>query len=90
MFTREDGQPICFSSFNRQLRMMCERAGLPRVTPHELRHSSASLLLAQGVDQRIIMEVLRHSTIGLTADLYTHVVSAQLRDALDRLDAALG
>lgn len=60
------------------------------MTPQKLRHSAASLLLAQGVDQRVIMEVLRHSTIRLAADLYTHVVGPQLRDALERLDDALG
>lgn len=75
---------------NRDLAVLCEQAGLARMTPQQLRHLAASLLPAQGVDQRVIVEVLRHSTIRLTADLHTHAVGPQLRGALERLDDALG
>ncbi|MFE0640442.1 tyrosine-type recombinase/integrase [Streptomyces sp. NPDC058877] len=57
---------------------------------HDLRHTCASLLLAQGVDARIIMETLGHSTITMTLDTYAHVMQTTLRAAADRMDDALG
>ncbi len=57
---------------------------------HDLRHTCASLLLAQGVDARTIMETLGHSTITMTLDTYAHVMSTTLQAAADRMDDALG
>lgn len=57
---------------------------------HELRHTTPSILMAMGVDQRVIMQILRHSTIVLTANLYTHVADPTVRAALDKIDGALG
>lgn len=57
---------------------------------HDLRHTCASLLLAQGVDARTIMETLGHSTITMTLDTYAHVMQTTLRAAADRMDDALG
>ena len=56
---------------------------------HDLRHTCASLLLAQGVDARTIMETLGHSTITMTLDTYAHVMGTTLRAAADRMDDAL-
>lgn len=44
-----------------------------RWSPHELRHSAASLLIAQGVDLKVVSEVLGHSSIRITADVYGHL-----------------
>ena len=41
---------------------------------HDLRHGAASLVLAQGVHSRVVMEMLRHSTITLTMNVYSHVI----------------
>ena len=57
---------------------------------HDLRHTAATLLLAQGVDVRTIMEVLGHSQISLTLDTYAHVMPALQADAARKMDAALG
>jgi integrase len=57
---------------------------------HELRHTCASLLLAQGVEPRVIMELLGHSMIGTTLDVYAHVMPALKREAADKMDAVLG
>ncbi len=64
-------------------------AGLPRMRFHELRHSAASLMLAQGVPLRSVMEVLGHSTIALTANTYGHLFLNLLDDAADAMDRAL-
>lgn len=57
---------------------------------HDLRHSAASLLLAQGVHPRTIMELLGHPQISLTIDTYTYVKPEVMRDAAERMEAALG
>jgi integrase len=56
---------------------------------HDLRHSCASLLLAEGVSPRVIMETLGHSRISVTMDTYTHVMPALMRDAADAIDRTL-
>jgi integrase len=90
VFTRAHGSPIWYSDANRHLARKCLEAKVPKVTMHELRHSAPSILLALGVDQRVIMRVLRHSTIVLTANLYTHVVDPLVTDAVNRIDRAFG
>jgi integrase len=64
-------------------------AGLPKMRWHDLRHGTASILLAEGVPMRVIMEILGHSQIGTTANLYAHVAPEVVRDAADRMHAAL-
>jgi integrase len=56
---------------------------------HDLRHGCASLLLAQGVPARVVMEVLGHSQISMTLDTYSHVAPAFLGDAAKALIEAL-
>ena len=53
------------------------------------RHSCASLLIAQGIPLRVVMEQLGHSQMSLTSDLYSHVAPAMLDDAADALERAL-
>jgi integrase len=60
---------------------MLNRAGLPDIRFHDLRHSAASLMLAQGVPLRVVMEVLGHSSISLTANTYSHVMPSLVEDA---------
>jgi len=64
-------------------------AKLPPVRFHDLRHAAASFLLAQGADMRLIMEVLGHSHIGTTANIYTHVAENVKRGAANMMDALL-
>ncbi|MFD7979098.1 tyrosine-type recombinase/integrase [Streptomyces sp. NPDC059071] len=61
-----------------------------RIRVHDLRHTCASLLLAQGVDARIIMEMLGQSTITMTLATYARAMQTTLRAAADRMDDALG
>ena len=63
---------------------------LPRQQFHDLRHCCASLLLAQGLHPRVVMEVLGHSQIALTMDTYSHVMPAAQRVAADLMGAILG
>ncbi len=57
---------------------------------HDLRHGAASLLLAQGVHPRVVMEMLGHSTITLTMITYSHVIPDLQREAATKMEAVLG
>lgn len=89
VFPRPSSEPSWHSDVGRALAAACKAAKVPVVTLHELRHSTPSILLSLGVDQPVIMQILRHSTIVLTANLYTHVADPLVREALDRIDGAL-
>jgi hypothetical protein len=56
---------------------------------HELRHTSATLLLAEGVHGKIVQERLGHANIAMTLDLYSHVTSDMHRQAADALEAEI-
>ena len=73
----------------RGLQAVSDAAGLGQVKIHTLRHTCASLLLAQGVHPRVVMETLGHSGIAITMDVYSHVMPQQQREAADRMEAAL-
>jgi len=62
-------------------------AGVRRIRLHDMRHTCASLLLAQGVPARVVMKVLGHSQLGSTINLYSHVMSSVLREAAKRSTA---
>ena len=57
--------------------------------PSRLRHTAASVLLAQGVPARVVMEILGHSQISVTLNTYAHVAPEVSREAADRVDQAL-
>ncbi len=89
VFTTSIGTPLEPRNVNRSFETLCERAGVRRIRLHDLRHTCASLLLAQGVAPRVVMETLGHSQIAVTLNIYTHVMPTVLRDAADRMQAAL-
>ncbi len=90
VFATEQGTPLDASSITHRFQKLLNRAGLPRIRFHDLRHTCASLLLAQGVPPRMIMEVLGHSQISLTMNTYAHILPALRQQAAEAMDAALG
>lgn len=56
----------------------------------DLRDTCASLLVAQGIPARVVMDVLSHSRIAITTDPYSHVMPTALREAAAAIDRALG
>jgi integrase len=89
VFTTTIGTPLDARNVVRHFQTLLARAGLPRMPFHNLRHTAASLLLAQGLDIRVVQQVLGHSQIALTANLYAHVTPTLLKDAATRMDALL-
>jgi integrase len=86
VFTRHDGEPLDGTVVSHQFHRLLEHAGLPQRRFHDLRHSCATLLQAQDVSARVAMEILGHSHIAVTMNMYTKVVTALKRDAATRID----
>ncbi|HEY6418687.1 MAG TPA: site-specific integrase [Candidatus Binataceae bacterium] len=89
VFTTGIGTPVEPRALNSDFARMLERAGLDHARLHDLRHSAASFLLAQGVHPRVVMEILGHSQISLTMNTYSHVLPSGMREAADKMDAVL-
>lgn len=90
VFTTKNGTPVEPRNLNRSFEALCARAGIRKVRFHDLRHTCASLLHEQGADARTIMEVLGHSSIRVTMDIYTFVRLDAQRSAFERVGNALG
>ena len=89
VFSRSDGVPLDGTVVTHQFHRLLDRAAIPQRRFHDLRHSCATLLLAQGVSPRVVMEILGHSQIALTMNTYTHVLPELKQDAARRMDEAL-
>lgn len=89
IFTTVTGRPVNGPNLLPPLHEACRRLGLPQVSWHDLRHSTASILLAAGVPLPVISRMLGHSTIRVTADLYAHVVPQLERDAAAAMEQAM-
>ena len=83
VFARPDGAPIPPEYVTKLFVELSEAAGLRRIRLHDLRHGAASLRLAAGVDIAVVSKQLGHSTIGLTADTYSHLLEGVGRRAAE-------
>ncbi|MBA2669252.1 MAG: site-specific integrase [Gemmatimonadetes bacterium] len=90
VFASSTGTPMDPRNVTRQFKALLKEAELPDMRLHDLRHSCATLLLAQGVDPRTIMETLGHSQISLTLNTYSHVLPALKQEAALKMDIVLG
>ena len=72
-----------------EFKKILNRAGLPNIRFHDLRHSAATLLLSLGVHPKVVQELLGHTQISMTMDVYSHVLPGMQQDAMRQLDAAL-
>jgi integrase len=89
VFSTEFGDFLSPTTLRLALRRSLTRAGLPTIRFHDLRHSAATLMLSRGVHPKMASEMLGHSTIAITLDLYSHVTANMQRQAADAIDAAL-
>lgn len=88
VFTDALGRLLDPREVSRSFRRLADRLGLP-VRFHDLRHTAASLMLAGGVPLKVVSDVLGHSSIAITADVYAHVAPDARREAAEALDRAL-
>jgi len=89
VFTSRDGTPVDPRNFYREFRKVCDAAGLGHWHPHELRHSAASLMLAQGVKLHVVSQVLGHSSIRMTSDVYGHLLEPDRHEAAQAMGSLL-
>jgi hypothetical protein len=90
IFPNEKGTPLDGHNFVRRVfDPALRRAGLPKIRFHDLRHSFASLLIAQGEHPKLISEQLGHASVQITLDRYGHLLPASYDSAGERLELAL-
>jgi integrase len=89
VFTSTIGTPLEPRNVVRKFHALLKKGELPHFRFHDLRHACASLLLAQGVPARTVMEILGHSQISLTMNTYAHVMPAMKQDAMDLMESIL-
>ena len=90
VFCNESGGPLRRSHFHfSEFKPTLINAGLPAIRFHDLRHTSASLLLSQGVHPKVVQERLGHSQISVTLDTYSHVLPTLQRKRLVNLTNSL-
>jgi integrase len=90
VFASEVGRPVERQNMlRRSFHPLLRRAGVPRVRFHDLRHSTATLLLGMGVHPKIVSEILGHATVAITLDTYSHVTPAMHRGAAEAMSSLL-
>lgn len=90
IFTTRSGRPISPRNLVRHFKSALVSAGLPEIRIHDLRHSHASLLLAAGVNPKVVQERLGHASITLTLQTYSHVIPSLQEEVAKRLDTIMG
>ena len=91
MFTTEIGTPLDPSNVRRSFTRLTRAAGLEgRWHPHELRHSTTSILHAAGVPLEVISDLLGHIGTRITNEVYRHVISDTIDAAVAPMEALFG
>ncbi|MFD8475248.1 site-specific integrase [Streptomyces globisporus] len=89
VFTTRTGRSIEPRNLSRSFERVTADAGLRRIRLHDARHGCATLLFAAGVPARVVMEILGHSQIAVTMNIYTHVSDEHRREAMGHMDRLL-
>jgi len=89
VFPNFTGGPLHPNSLASRFQRLITQAGVTPIRFHDLRHTCATLLLAQGVHPKVVQERLGHADIAMTMNLYSHVTPDMQRDAADQLDAMI-
>lgn len=89
VFVNRNGEPQESDSVTDALKVALDRAGLPRIRVHDLRHTTATVLLKAGVHPKQVQELLGYSTVGLTLNTYIHLTAGLSAEAARTMDRAL-
>ena len=89
VFPSPNGGPISPDSVNNMLKRVLERAGIPKVRFHDLRHTFATIALQNGVDIKTVSGMLGHFSAGFTLDTYAHVTTSAQKEAAQTMASVL-
>ncbi len=85
VFCTEDGKHFWPLSIRRRFYRLLKKAQLPRMRIHDLRHNAASLLASAGVSPKVVQEMLGHSGIEMTMNVYTHTLPSMQKEAVEKM-----
>ncbi len=74
------------SALFKEFKQLLKLAGLSDMRFHDLRHSAATILLTMGIHPKVVQEILGHSNVSITLNVYSHVLPSLQREAMDQLD----
>ncbi len=86
VFIRPDGSPVNPSAVTLAFRRIIKRAGLKGIRIHDSRHTHATLMLSAGIHPKVVSERLGHANIGITLDIYSHVLPGMQEAAAEKFD----
>src|SRR3954469_19299845 len=89
VFAQPNGRPVDKKTDYDDWTRLLQSAGVRHVRLHDGRHTAATLLLSENVHPRVVMELLGHSQMRTTMDIYSHVMPALAREAADRMGTIL-
>ncbi len=89
VFTSEDGSPLHPERITVMFGRAVDSAELSPIRLHDLRHTSASLMLSAGVHPKVVSERIGHSSVSITLDLYSHVTAGLQAEAAEKLGAMI-
>ncbi|HEY8597481.1 MAG TPA: tyrosine-type recombinase/integrase [Thermomicrobiales bacterium] len=90
VFCTDKGRPLGWRDVARDFKILLNKAGLPEIRFHDMRHTNATLLLEQGIHPKVVQERLGHGDISVTLDTYSHVTPTMGKEAARKLDDLFG
>ncbi|HMR94840.1 MAG TPA: tyrosine-type recombinase/integrase [Microthrixaceae bacterium] len=89
VFCGIDGAPLHPDTITATFQASIRDLDVPRIRLHDLRHTSATLALKAGVHPKVVSERLGHATVGITLDLYSHVLDGMQAEAAEQIGAVV-
>ena len=89
VFISGNGNPIDNSTYNAALRKICDKAGIPRISMHTLRHTFATRCIEAGMQPKTLQEILGHAKIDITMNVYVHVMEDRKNREMSSVESAL-
>ncbi|WP_235907332.1 site-specific integrase [Niallia circulans] len=89
VITTWNGTPMGTFGVNKVISTIVDKANLPKISPHGLRHTHAIMMLESGNDIKIVSDRLGHSSLNITTDVYLHITKKHEKESILRLESYL-
>jgi integrase len=89
LFCHPDGEPLHRDTITRRFNRLVDRAGVPQIRLHDVRHTYATLLLDAGIDTKVVSDRVGHASMSVTFQIYAHRSTGRDRDAAEAFAASL-